>query len=123
MRTIVIDTLDNGPVTVTCPSWCIADHAGWPMGYRADITHNGPAVAAEVETERGAVELLQAHISWAPFGALAPEPHPLAYLEGLEAASFDADGLRMVAARLAVYAGRLRDVARQLEDMEREGSS
>ncbi|MFF3912701.1 DUF6907 domain-containing protein [Streptomyces sp. NPDC001852] len=120
-RTIVVDTLDAGPVEVEEPSWCLG-HEGWPLGYRADITHNGPAVTAEVEAARGTVNFLEAHVTWAPFGELAREPYPLAYVEGLEPATVDAAELRMVAARLAVYADRLRDMARQLEDLKREAT-
>jgi hypothetical protein len=42
-RLITLPTLD-GPVTLTCPAWCVghADHR--PDTHRADILHTGPDI-------------------------------------------------------------------------------
>lgn len=73
-RTIVLDTIDHGPVEFVEPAWCIGH--GSEMGrevYRNDITHNSVRVKAGAATEaHGWVPMMAAQISWAPFRELVP---------------------------------------------------
>lgn len=73
--TVTLETRDHGDVTVPEPDWCLGEHV--QSGYRADITHEGRIVAASVETDRGALDFLEARISHAPFAELQPEPYPV----------------------------------------------
>ncbi|MFM9790136.1 DUF6907 domain-containing protein [Streptomyces turgidiscabies] len=114
--TVQLLTLDHGCVAVDEPAWCIG-HAGEPVGYRADITHRGRVVAAEVETGWAAFELLPARISWAPFGVLQPEPYPVADIEDLP--PLDPQQLREVAAEVALHAGHLYRLANELDRIRR----
>jgi hypothetical protein len=120
--TVTLQTLDRGELTIPEPTWCTG-HDGEPVGTMAEISHDGPHITATVESEDlGPVPLLRANITHAPFLEIRPEPHPVAYVEGIEAASFDARRLRMAAAQLDVFAGRLRDTAAELDALADGGS-
>ncbi|MDX3555303.1 hypothetical protein PV729_26650 [Streptomyces europaeiscabiei] len=114
--TVTLQTLDRGEVVVDEPAWCTGHH-GEPVGHLADITHNGRHVTASAETEHGTVDILDAHLSHAPYGQLQPEPHPVVAVSvGIED-SFTVEDGRQVAhglhvaglrlARLVADAGRL----------------
>ncbi|MET8449321.1 hypothetical protein [Streptomyces sp. NPDC005209] len=118
-RTIVIDTVDHGPVTVEEPAWCLG-HAGDPVGFRADIVHKGRIVAASVETARGTVEFLPARISWGPFGELLPEPFPVVDVE--EFPPMSPAQVRELAAEVALHAGRLYRLSNELDRLRRAES-
>ncbi|MFF1743254.1 DUF6907 domain-containing protein [Streptomyces mirabilis] len=76
-RTVTLQTIDHGPVTVPEPGWC-QGHEGEAPVYRSDITHNSVTVKAAAQTDRhGRVPLLQAHISHAPYLELHSEPYPV----------------------------------------------
>ncbi|MCX4592355.1 hypothetical protein OG819_22260 [Streptomyces sp. NBC_01549] len=76
-RTVTLQTVDRGPVTIPEPGWC-RGHEGEPPVYRSDITHNSVTVKAAAHTDsRGRVQLLQAHISHAPYLELHTEPDPV----------------------------------------------
>lgn len=107
-----LQTLDHGEILVSEPRWCLG-HDGQPVGYRADITHNGRTVAAEFEGDDGPVEFLRARISWAPFGELQREPHPVVDVEDIGTVS--AGQLRELAAETALHAGRLYRLSNLLE--------
>lgn len=65
-RTVTVDTIDHGPVTVPEPFWCSGFHP--PGGYRADIAHDGEEVALVVDTAcHGEVRVLSAALYQAPF--------------------------------------------------------
>lgn len=65
-RTITVDTLDHGPVTLPEPFWCGGMHP--PGGYRADIAHEGEELALVVETPcHGEVRMLSASLYQGPF--------------------------------------------------------
>lgn len=73
-RTIVIDTVDHGPVEIVEQPWCIG-HAAELGGLtsRDDITHNSVRVKAGADTDRhGWLPMMHARISWAPFRELVP---------------------------------------------------
>lgn len=75
-RTVTLETLDHGLLTVPEPGWCRGEHAQ-PV-YRSDITHNSVTVKAAAQTDRhGRVPLLQVHISHAPYLELHSEPYPV----------------------------------------------
>jgi hypothetical protein len=76
-RTVILDTIDHGEVTLPEPAWCIG-HDDDPVGYLADITHNGPAITADATTaQHGRLHILEARITQAPHGSIRPEPLPL----------------------------------------------
>ncbi|WP_405595157.1 DUF6907 domain-containing protein [Streptomyces sp. NBC_01092] len=120
--TVTLQTLDHGDVTVPEPDWC-AGHDGEQVGTMAEISHDGPHMTATVDSEDlGAVPLMRANLTHAPYLELRPEPHPVAYVEGLEAASFDADGLRALVAEGRAYLDRLEAMAAELDELAEEGS-
>lgn len=115
-RLVTLDTIDHGPVTFDCPSWCIGH--GWQVGAgigRNDITHNSVRVKTVVNTEQhGLLPLLSGRVSWAPFAELFPLVDVELYLQNslpAEDITKVAQGLRSAAIRLerlAVEAIRLR---------------
>ncbi|MFF4566179.1 DUF6907 domain-containing protein [Streptomyces sp. NPDC001435] len=118
-RTITLQTIDHGPVTVEEPDWCLG-HAGEPVGYRADIVHKGRIVAAEYEADHGPVEFLKARISWGPFGELRPEPYPVADVE--EFPPMSPAQLRELVAEVHLHADRLDRLADELDRLRRAES-
>lgn len=108
-RTLTLDTLDHGPVTFDCPTWCIGH--GWQAGAvigRNDITHNSVRVKAAVDTESyGLMPVLTARISWAPFVELVPRVAVEVDLYG----DFEAEEIAGVAGALRTAAARLERVA------------
>jgi hypothetical protein len=115
-RTLTLDTLDHGPVTFDCPTWCIGHH--WQEGAivgRDDITHRSVRVKAGTVTEsRGWLPMLTVWVSWAPFVELVPVISLVLDAEGdypAEEGPRIAEGLRLAASRieqLATEALRLR---------------
>jgi hypothetical protein len=121
--TVMLRTLDRGEVLIAEPEWC-KGHDGDTVGTLAEISHEGADTVVDVDsTDLGDVRLLSAHLTQAPYLDERPEPHPLMYVEGMEAAAYDSQRLRLLAARLVVFAGRLRDEARRLEEFEQGGQS
>lgn len=114
--TVTLQTLDAGEITVPEPRWCLG-HDGETVGYRADITHNGAWLAAEVEPDEGPVEFLRARISWSPLAELHAEPLPVADVEDFPA--MDAEQLRDLAAEVGRHAGRLYSKANELDRLRR----
>ncbi len=75
-RTVTVDTIDHGRITIPEPDWCLGKHTQ-PV-YRSDITHDSVTVKAAAHTDRhGRVPLLQVHISHAPYLELHSEPYPV----------------------------------------------
>ncbi|MEV4043119.1 hypothetical protein [Streptomyces sp. NPDC049744] len=109
---VTLQTEDSGEVTVREPAWCIG-HDGQTVGRLADVTHRGPAVAADLDVD----ELLPARISWSPFGVTLPEPQPIADVADLP--PMGPDELRDLAAEVALHAGRLYSLANQLDRIRR----
>jgi hypothetical protein len=76
-RTVTLETLDRGSVTVPEPGWCRGHEGELPQRY-ADLTHNARTVRAAATTYgQGVVPLLEAYLSHAPYRELVPEPHPV----------------------------------------------
>ncbi|WP_330347516.1 DUF6907 domain-containing protein [Streptomyces sp. NBC_00582] len=109
MSTVVLHTIDHGPVEFECPAWCIGHH--WQMGRdigRNDITHNSARVKAVAQTEaRGLVPVLACRISWAPFAELVP----VVDVEVDVQSSFPAEDIAHVARGLRTAAMRLERMA------------
>lgn len=121
--TVTLQTLDRGEVVIGEPDWC-AGHEGELVGTLAEISHDGPHITAVVDTaDVGEVALMRANLTHAPYLELQPEPHPLAYVESLEPASFDADGLRALVATGRAYLDRLDQMAGQLDGLAEGGES
>lgn len=113
-RRISLLTVDRGLVVVEEPDWCVG-HAGEPAGFRADITHKGRPVFAEVETSRGPERLLEARVSWAPFAELAPEPFPV--VDFAELPSMSGGQLREAAVEIGLHVGRLYRLAHRVDQL------
>ncbi|MFJ2949137.1 DUF6907 domain-containing protein [Streptomyces sp. NPDC087226] len=120
-RTVILNTLDHGEVTVPEPAWCIG-HDDDLVGYLADITHNGPVITADAVTARyGRTPLLEARISQAPHGEIRPEPLPLLYVHlDVDATVATEDGRNLTRA-LRAAANRLDRALDELTHLRGEG--
>ncbi|MFD7982144.1 DUF6907 domain-containing protein [Kitasatospora indigofera] len=107
-RTVRVQTVDRGPVVLREPAWCVGRH---PDGeYRADLTHDGPAVSLTVETAGGTVELLDLLLTQSPFATRAEYRRPtVAVRLGGDYHRFrDQAALNALADNLARHAEQLR---------------
>lgn len=111
-RTVTVETVDHGEITIGEPSWCVG-HDDEPIGYRADVTHKSLWITGEFE----GIEFLPACISWAPFSELQPQPDPVA--DVYEFPAMDPEKLRALAAVVGAYAGQLYSLANQLDRLRR----
>lgn len=103
---VTLQTIDQGEITVSEPAWCVG-HDDEPVGYRADITHNGRPITADALTAaHGQIEVARGYISHAPHGVLQPEPHPVLYIVLDLQASFGPEDGRHVTRALRVAATR-----------------
>ena len=114
-RLITLPTLD-GPVTLTCPAWCVghADHQ--PDSYRADILHTGPdlvlAFHGQHITAAGLVQSPYAGDASPQLGGRTP-----GVSVSVIGRTLDPVAVYELAARLDAYADQLRDLADQLTDV------
>lgn len=112
--------LNNGKlISLPEPDWCVFDHRD---GLHAeDIFHEGAEVPLAVSVPNGRFELLGASLTAYPLASTpaARVPHVTVDL-GQGFGSFDPEGLRLLAAGLVVHAGRLRDMATELERLRAE---
>ncbi|MEU0038470.1 hypothetical protein [Streptomyces sp. NPDC006333] len=67
-RTVTLETLDRGTVTIPEPGWC-RGHEGEPPQRYTDLTHNSVTARA--------AGILTVHLSQAPYLVGSPEPHPI----------------------------------------------
>lgn len=116
--TVTLQTLDHGEVTVPEPAWCMG-HDGELVCPRSEVSHEGPEITAVVAE----APLMRANLTHAPFLEIEPEPHPLVYVEALEAASYDADGLRELVAAGRAFLDQLEAMAGQLDALAEGGQS
>jgi hypothetical protein len=108
-RTVTVHTVDHGPVTFTCPPWCVAAHQDG--GHRADVSHDGLKVPL---TFNGRT-VGHALISQAPYAELSTrEVQGFVVVTYDEDHGFDPAGLYDLAAAMDTHADRLRDLADQL---------
>lgn len=121
-RTVTVDTVDHGPVTLTEPFWCSGFHP--PGGYRADIAHYGQEIALTVDTPcHGEVRVMAASLYEGPFSeheargpAVAVE---LGDLDTGDAHSFDAARLAGLADSMVAFAvGPLHQLIERLQLLE-----
>lgn len=110
-RTVTLETIDHGPVTFSCPTWCVGH--GWQMGhpvYRDDVTHNSIRVKAAADTySHGYETVLRTWMSWAPFVELVPRVAVEVDLTG----DFEAEEIGHLAGVLRTAAARMEAVAAQ----------
>ncbi|QXE36958.1 hypothetical protein KQY30_24860 [Streptomyces sp. GMY02] len=116
-RTVTIETLDHGQITIPEPDWCTG-HDGPPQ-YRVDITHDGPDIPFNMTTSRGQVTSMIAALSQHPFSEL---PHPGRTVHmWVEIAGgghpSNPQQLRQIAAALTSHAFHLRTLANQLTEL------
>jgi len=108
-RTIIIDTVDHGPVELVEPGWCVGH--GTELGnlvFRSEITHNSVRVKAGATTEMyGWLPMMHARISWAPFVEQVPVVSVVLDVEG----DFPAEDVPHVMQGLADVIRRLDMVA------------
>lgn len=121
--TVTLQTVDHGEVTIPEPDWCTG-HDDERVGHLADVTHNGRPVRAGAATEQyGYVEILDAHISHAPYAVMQPEPHPVVSLHlDLDADVTPEDGFK-VARGLRVGALRVERTVAEAERLRGGGRS
>ncbi|MCY0961552.1 DUF6907 domain-containing protein [Streptomyces sp. H27-H5] len=111
VRTVTVQTIDHGPVTITCPAWC-ASHDPAPQ-YLADIDHTGPEHEFRYDEET----LLLAMLTQAPFAEHSSRTLGLHVEQTGFARTLDPAGLRRLAAALTVHAVHLRTLADELADL------
>ncbi|MFF7690586.1 DUF6907 domain-containing protein [Streptomyces syringium] len=109
-HTIIVRTLDAGPVTMPEPAWCLGQHEHQNGGYRADIAHQGPETTVAF---RG-FEVLAAGLVAYPFAERRGPAPAVAVDMGADWLSLDADGLDTLASALVDHGARLRALAREL---------
>lgn len=115
-RTVTVETVDHGPVTVTCPSWCLGVHPDG--GYRVDITHAGRVMEFEADTSRGPVVVLLAALELRPFTELPPGPVVFVNVEiGGDWYPSSPGQLESLAAALVGHAARLHGLAERLAEL------
>lgn len=114
--TVTVRLAGGTVVTVDEPAWCVGRHEdGLAL---EDLLHDGPEITLTVPTGRGEVRLLNAALTQCPYAA-GPEGRRtvVTVLLADDWVRFDPEGLRDLAARLVVYAGRLRDLGRELAEV------
>jgi hypothetical protein len=116
-RTATVHTYDQGTVTVPCPTWCLGVHEdGLDL---VDLAHQGPGTALTISVALGATQILDAGLCQYPYSSDPGDREvKAAVLLGTGWHRLDHDGLRMLAAQLVVHAGRLRDLAAELQSVE-----
>ncbi|WP_046503124.1 DUF6907 domain-containing protein [Streptomyces odonnellii] len=108
-RTVTIETLDRGRITIPEPSWCTG-HEGHPPQYRADTIHSGPALLPAFS----GYELTYAAIAQAPYAdRVSRDVHASVSLGEFNRACSPAE-LDSLAAVLVEHAAQLRAMARTL---------
>ncbi|MEU8688811.1 hypothetical protein [Streptomyces sp. NPDC048665] len=106
-RTIVLATIDAGPVEVDEPAWCVG-HAWQRDIGRNDITHRSVRVTAAADTySHGYQPLLRVCMAWAPFVELVPRVVVELDLQG----EYEAEEVSHLAGVLRTAAARMEAVA------------
>jgi hypothetical protein len=119
-RTVNVNLLVTKSLEIDEPDWCTGHH-GDGAQFRPDITHNGPEIAAHIETRRGTAEFLTAWISHAPYAQLAPEPLPVLAIEvDGDTLNCDPDEVRRFTDTVRAHLDDLDRLASELERV-REG--
>ncbi|MEU6339899.1 hypothetical protein ABZ883_02975 [Streptomyces sp. NPDC046977] len=64
----VIAIVDDSPVEIECPAWCVIDHESDSLVDLADVHHNGPEISVSIPTGTGPRRVLTAWMSAWPYG-------------------------------------------------------
>jgi hypothetical protein len=115
-RTVTVETIDHGAVTLPEPVWCLGRH---PDGvHRVDIWHAGEEVPLLVSTPcHGLVPLTTATVVQKPFATDA-DPHVAVILDG-EAHELTSVQVRILADELvSLGMGALHWLADRIEAIE-----
>jgi hypothetical protein len=106
-------------IEVPEPGWCLGRHEDGLD--QVDLFHEGRAAALPVTTRRGEVDVLEAALMQYPYASDMSGRAPFVSVS-LKAGyySFDPEELRLLAAGLVVHAGRLRDLAYELQQLRAE---
>ncbi|MFI1678817.1 DUF6907 domain-containing protein [Streptomyces sp. NPDC020607] len=119
-RTVTVKLLITKQLEIDEPSWCVDPHEG--AQFKRDITHNGPEIAARVETPHGSLDYLNAWITTAPYGIRDHQPLPLIAVDlGADIATFDPDTLRSVTALTRLHLDHLDALADEAERLRGGG--
>ncbi|MFE3659085.1 DUF6907 domain-containing protein [Streptomyces sp. NPDC059165] len=112
--TLAVETLDQGEIVITCPTWCgLSMH--WEPGHRIDITHTSDDVELTVPTSIGPAVLLRAVFEERPFTESAPGRDVFVNVELLDDwHPCDPAQLDALAVGMVECATRLRSIARRL---------
>jgi hypothetical protein len=114
-RTVHVHVFVTKPLEIEEPSWCTG-HPDDRAQYKADITHNGPEIAALIDTRRGPAEFLTAWISHAPYSDLAPETLPTLAIEvGGDVINCDPDETRAFTNLVRAHCDVLDQLAAELQ--------
>ncbi|MGW1278035.1 DUF6907 domain-containing protein [Streptomyces tsukubensis] len=112
-RTVTVPTLDHGPLSLICPSWCAEPHD--QAEYRVDITHAGPDTPLTGDTSRGTATILTAWLEQRPYTHRPPGTAPFINIEiGGDCYPCNPAQLHQLAAALTSHATHLRALAGQL---------
>lgn len=112
-RTVTVPTLDHGPVTLACPTWCLG-HGPEPE-HRIDISHVGTDEPLTLLTRRGRVVHLVTALESRPFVTDPFLRRPFVNVAiGGDWYPTGLPGLEAMAAQLEADAEALRERARQL---------
>lgn len=118
-RTVTVETLDHGPVTLPEPSWCTG-HAAQPVELRADLCHAGPSRTLDYD----GTPLWHAEVVAYPFATDPARRRPGLYVEvapfARTLAPADVDRLADV---LVEHVFRLRHMARDLSFLLARGEA
>lgn len=119
-RTTIVPVLVSKSLEIDEPTWCTDPHKR--AEFKHSITHNGPAIAAQVETGIGTAQYLRAWLTQAPYGILAPEAQPLIAVDlGGYIASFDPDMLRNFTTAARIHLAQLDALADTAEHLRGGG--
>ncbi|MFK0217739.1 DUF6907 domain-containing protein [Streptomyces vinaceus] len=101
-RTVIVQTLDHGPVVVVEPDWCVIEH---PDGnHRSGIRHDGIEQAATVDVPgHGRVSFLKANLCQFPFAEYSSRDVKVAVEIDGECPEFDSAGLGDLAAAITAH--------------------
>ncbi|MGW1616559.1 DUF6907 domain-containing protein [Streptomyces sp. NPDC002285] len=106
-RTVTVNTLDHGPLTLTCPAWCTVEHDD--DVHRVDVSHDG----TEHVIAPGGREVLRALLTQAPFSNV--DRTAGLYVEVADlAGTRTPDEVEQLADALVESAEQLRALGRQL---------
>lgn len=119
-RTVTVDTIDHGPVTVPEPFWCVGRH---PAGeFRADLAHEGEVELLLADTRHGPVKVASACLYQRPFAEYTTQAVTVA-VEFDATHEFDSASLAGLADSLVAWSvGPLHDLITRLQLLDGEAS-